>query len=307
MNWRLSNLASCALLALASHQALAQDGPADGLRPGAGLDLFASTDADKTGVIKLTARALLDYRSPEDFLGIALERAWFTPFGQRTRKEERVYLDLADSPGDWRWKARIGTDGHTVLGSAIIRKNDWSKEYFVEREVIETPLGLDRGIYYTFAGVSFDMPIDERNVFTTMAGAQEFTGENVRLHLRGSYINVVKPDWGLSVRLAARYYHSTEPGEFDYYSPRDYVQVLPMLQLRRFRGGWEYRAQAAYGAQRATNSGWIDSRYANLRVVSPKTMDGLELHAEVIYSNTSATSGPNYSYAMGKLGIAKAF
>ena len=132
-------------------------------------------------------------------------------------------------------------------------------------------------------------------------------GDGLGVHLRGSYIHVVKPEWGVSAQLRARYYHSTEPGEFDYYSPRDYLQLLPMLQLRRFDGGWEYRAQAAYGGQRATGAGWFDSRYANLRVTSPRWDRGWELQAEATYSNTSATSGPDYDYVMGRLGIAWAF
>ncbi|MCB2061707.1 MAG: hypothetical protein R3E09_12980 [Novosphingobium sp.] len=307
MSRRLHPLAASALLAVVPGQAFAEDGRDSTLRPGAGVELFASSDADKTDIVRLSARALLDYREADQYRGIVLERAWFTPFGQETRKQERAYLDLADASGSWRWKARIGSDGHTVLGSASLRRDDWSREFFVEREIIETPMGLDRGIYYTFAGASFDLPANERNVFTAMAGVQEFSGRNVRLHLRGSYIHVVKPEWGVSAQLRARYYHSTEPGEFDYYSPRDYLQLLPMLQLRRFDGGWEYRAQAAYGGQRATGAGWFDSRYANLRVTSPRWDRGWELQAEATYSNTSATSGPDYDYVMGRLGIAWAF
>lgn len=308
MTGRRHSLAALALLAAAPGQALAQEASDDHPRPGAGIELFASTDADHTDIVRVSARALLEYGGADRYRGVVLERVWFTPFGQETRKEERAYLDIADAAGDWRWKARIGSDGHTVLGAASIRKDDWSREFFVEREIIETPMGLDRGIYYTFAGASFDLPVDERNVFTAMAGVQEFTGRNVRLHLRGSYVNVIRPDWGLSAQLRARYYHSTEPGEFDYYSPRDYLQVLPMLQLRRFdRGGWEYRAQAAYGAQHAGGAGWFDSRYTNLRVTSPRSGYGWELQAEATYSNTSATSGPDYDYVMGRFGIAWAF
>lgn len=308
MSRPLRPLAACALLAaMPAGQAFAQDDRDNGLRPGAGVELFASSDADKTDIVRLSARALLDYEGPDQYRGIVLERAWFTPFGQETRKEERACLDLADTAGSWRWKARLGSDGHTVLGSASLRKDDWSREFFVEREIIETPMGLDRGIYYTLAGASFDLPADKRNVFIAMAGVQEFTGRNVRLHLRGSYVHVVKPEWGLSAQLRARYYHSTEPGEFDYYSPRNYVQLLPMLQLRRFDGGWEYRAQAAYGAQHATAGGWFDSRYANLRVTSPRWDKHWELQAEATYSNTSATSGPDYDYVMGRFGIAWAF
>lgn len=304
---RICCLAAGALLAAMPGAAFAQDGDRHELRPGVGIELFAATDADDTDVVKLAARALLDYEDSEHYRGVMLEQAWFTPFGQKTRKRERAYLDVADGFGGWRWSARLGTDGHTVLGSANLHRQDWSQEFFVEREIIETPMGLERGIYYTFAGASADLPLDERNLFTVMAGLQEFTGRNERLHLRANYVHVVKPDWGLSAQLRARYYHSTEPGEFDYYSPRDYVQLLPTVQLRRFHKGWEYRVQAAYGAQHATRSGWSDSRYADLLAVSPRSADGWEVRAEVTYSNTSPASGPNYDYVSGRFTLAKAF
>jgi hypothetical protein len=84
-----------------------------------------------------------------------------------------------------------------------------------QQGIVETPRGLDEGIYYTFLGASFDLPASERDVFTAMAGIQKFTGKNERLHLRGSYLRVIAPKIGLSAQLRARYFHSTAPGEFD--------------------------------------------------------------------------------------------
>lgn len=286
---------------------LAQQQDAAALHPGAGIDLVASTDGDKTDVVKLSGRALLDFKGADNYLGAVYERAWFKPLGGATRTQNRGYVEIARPAGDWRWQARIGTDGDTVLGSASLRKADWSREFMVEREIVETPMGVDHGIYYTFAAASFDIPAGANDSFTAMAGVQPFTGKNVRLHLRGNYVHMLKTDWGLSAQLAARYYHSTTPGEYDYYSPRDYLQLLPLLQLRRVSAGWEYRLRAGYGAQRATGSDWQDSRYAFFRVTSPPTARNWVLHADVTYANTSITSGPNYDYVMGSLGIAMAF
>jgi hypothetical protein len=285
----------------------AQAGEGDQLRPGFGIDLFASTDADKTDVVKIAANGLLDYRGPDKYLGLTYESAWYKPFGQQTVRKDRFYLNAANGFGDWRWRARIGTDGDTVIGSASIRKADWSQEYSLERDVIETPLGLSQGIYQTFLSASYDIPVDQVNVFTASAGVQAFTGDNVRLHLRGSYIRVLDSKLGLSAQLRTRYYHSTSPGEFDYYSPRDFVQILPLLQLRRFDHRWEYRLQAAYGAQWATGSGWHASRFADLRVTSPRTSENWALLAQVTYTNSTVASGPNYDYVAGSLGITKAF
>jgi hypothetical protein len=204
------------LCACAAVQAQPAESPLPG-GPAAGVELFASTDSDDTSVVKLLGRALLTESGPDTFAGVALEQAWFTPQGGETRRDRRIYVDLADRAGaKWLWRARLGTDGHTWLGSANLRSSDWSKEFFHEREIVETPRGVDEGIYYTFAGGSFDIPASPRGTVNVMAGVQEFTGKNVRLHARGSYVHVVKPEIGLSMQLRGRFFHSTEPDEFDY-------------------------------------------------------------------------------------------
>ena len=278
-------------------------------RPAAGIELFASTDSDDTDVVKLLARGALRDDGPDRYIGLALEQAWFTPQGQHTRKDQRVYVDAAERLSDnWLGKARVGTDGHTWLGSASIRAKDWSKEFFVEREIVETPRGVDEGIYYTFIGASFDFPAFDRDVFTAMAGVQEFTGKNERLHLRASYVRVIEPKLGLSAQFRARYFHSTVPHEFDYYSPKDFVQLLPVLQTRRFTSsGWMLLGAAGYGAQRATGGNWQSARLAELRVESPRGRNDLRLFAQVQYSNNSLSGAGNYDYVMGRLGITARF
>ena len=302
-----------ALWAAATTPAWAQEtqAPQDESRfhPAAGVEVWASTDSDDTDVIKLSGRALWNFEGRDKYQGITVEKAWFKPIGQQTREDERVYVDLADDiGGKWLWKAKVGTDGDTVLGSASVRSADWKYNLFVEREIIETPIGVDDGLYYTFVGGSVDLPVNERNVFTVMTGVQEFTGKNERLHLRGTYTHVLKPEWGLSAQLRGRYYHSTRPYEYDYFSPRDYVEVLPVVQLRRFTdGGWMYLLAAGYGAQKATYGDWQESRYADLRIESPVNSRKLNAFLQVQYSNTSITGGPGYDYVMGRMGVTFAF
>lgn len=276
------------------------------LAPAGGVELWVSTDSDKTDVVKLLGRALWSFKGPDEYQGIDLETARYSPQGQRSRKQERVYLDLADQLGTkWRWRARVGTNGHTVLGSATLRASDWSKEFFVERDIVETARGVDEGLYYTFVGASFDFPAGERDVFNAMSGFQKFTGRNERLHLRGSYVHVIKSDLGLSAQLRARYYHSTVPGEFDYYSPRDFAQILPVVQVRRFdRSGWMYLVALGYGAQKATGSQWHAARLADLRIESPVSSRKLQAFGQIQYSNTSLSGGGGaYHYVMARLGL----
>jgi hypothetical protein len=271
-----------------------------------GVELWTSTDSDKTDVVKLLGRALLDFEGRDKFYGIAVERAWFRPLGQHVRKQTRAYLDLADGLGrNLRWQARIGTDGHTVLGSADLRTADWSKEMFVEREIVETPHGLDHGIYYTFFGASTDVQAGERSTVNLMTGVQDFTGRNVRLHLRANYVRVVAPRLGISLQLRARYFHSTVPGEFDYYSPRNFVQLVPVIQMRRFDGaGWMYLVALGEGAQKGSGSRWESARLADLRIQSPARSAKLQAFAQLQYSNNSLTGGAgHYHYVVARVGL----
>ncbi|WP_223276740.1 hypothetical protein [Sphingomonas daechungensis] len=140
------------------------------------MELFASTDSDHTDVVKLLGRGAILDAGPDRYFGVAIEQAWFSPLGQKTRKDQRVYADLAGKAGkDWLWKARLGTDGKTWLGSANLRSKDWSKEVFLEREIIETPRGVDEGLYYTFLGASFDVPV-AKDTLTFTGAVQAFTG-----------------------------------------------------------------------------------------------------------------------------------
>lgn len=278
-------------------------------RPAAGIEVWASTDSDGTSVVKTLGRALWDFQGREEFAGIAVEHVWFDPASGEKREDDRIYVDLADHLGtDWRWRARVGTDGDTVLGSADLRRTDWSQSFFIEREIVETDQGLKRGIYYTFVGASSDISIDDRNMLAVTAGVQEFTGENVRLHLRGRLIHTVKAEAGLSAHLDARYYHSTTPGEFDYFSPKDFIRLLPLVQLRRRNdAGWMFLAAGGVGAQKSTGADWSVARFAQLRVESPPLVRNLDVFGEVLYATDSISGGPEYDYLMGRTGVTLAF
>ncbi|GAC1505685.1 MAG: hypothetical protein NVS1B6_13610 [Steroidobacteraceae bacterium] len=299
-----------ALVVAATPLSSAKAAGSDQLRPAAGVEISASSDSDKTSVVKVLARALWEFDGPNRYQGIDIERAWFAPQGQHARKETRAYLDFADRLGTtWKWSARIGTNGDTVLGSASIRSNDWSKEAFVEREIVETPRGVDEGIYYSFLGASANVLATRRDTISAMAGIQKFTGRNVRLHLRGNLVHVVRSDLGLSIQLRARYFHSTVPGELDYYSPRDFVQLVPVVQMRRFtHGGWMVLVAAGYGAQKATASRWEAARFGELRIESPASSTTLQAFANIQYSNSSLVGAAgNYHYVLGRVGLTSRF
>jgi hypothetical protein len=220
---------------------------------------------------------------------------------------DRVYLRGADSVGDWKWAAQVGTDGHTVLGSGTIHdESKVRKEFFLERDILETPMGLKRGIYYTFGGAAIDLPLDDRNNFTIVGGVQQFTGDNVRTLLRANFVHVLVPDLGLSAQLRVRYFDNSVPREYDDYSPPWYAQVLPVLQIRRFHGGWMYLAAGGVGAQRDSASKWRRSSYLNFRVTSP-ARNKWAVTTAFLYSETPSATGQSYDYVQFNFGLTRAF
>jgi len=279
-----------ACMALASTRVSAQGA--------AHVDLFSSDDADNTSVTK--AGLTLDYRFDdiEHYRGIKLEHIRIRPLGQPAWQDERLYYRFADRNDRWLWNGQVGTDGDTVLGSAsLVREMPNRQEYFVERDILETPRGI-QGLYYTFVGAAFDRPLDAdgHRQLTALVGVQDFTGDNVRTHLRGRYIATLVPAWGLSAQLRVRAFHDSEPSEFDYYSPRWFAEALPVLQLRRFRSRWMYSAALGWGWQRDSGSGTRSARLVEAAVTSPRQGKDWYLKANASYSNTPTTSGQSYGY-----------
>ena len=297
-------LSAAAVFALAA-PAAAQDAPSHSI----GTDISYSSDADDTEVVRLGLNADVRYRGPDDYLGVRLERNIYRPSGLDRRRDARAYLRIARPLGEWKANATIGTDGHTLLGSASVHdESAWRKEIFVERDKVETPAGVTRPILYTFGGAALDVPVTDTTQVTLLGGLQTFTGDNVRTHLRANFIQVVQPDWGLSVQLRTRYFHNSTPREYDYFSPRWYAEVLPVVQVRRFFGGWRVLGAVGYGAQRDSGSDWRQSRYLNLRVNGPDDRKGWSVNGDLTYSNLPVTSlSERYSYLRVTAGVAYRF
>jgi hypothetical protein len=287
--------------------AVAASAAAPAQQPAIGADAFYSTDADGTEVLRTGINFDLSRSAPNSYFGFRVEKARFNPAGLGWQGRQRVYLRFARPIGKWKAAASIGTDGDTVLGSATLHDEaNFRKELFVERDIVETSKGLKRGIYYTFGGAAIDLPVDDRNLFTLVAGLQDFTGDNVRTHLRGSFIHVLKPEAGLSVQLRGRYFRNSEPREYDYYSPRWYAQALPVLQMRRFVNGWRYLVAGGIGVQRDSSSGWRRSMYSNAEVHSPER-SRWSVNAAATFSETPTTTGQSYNYLQVRAGVLRRF
>lgn len=278
------------------------------LRHAVGADVTYSTDADDTEVVRVGLNVDWRYDGPASFSGFRLERLRYASSGGEQDADTRVYFRRADKVGAWKYQASPGTDGHTVVGSASIHNEArLRQEYFVERDKIETPMGVSRGLYYTFGGAAVDVPLSIRTQLTLLGGVQEFTGDNIRYHLRGNLIQTIDSDWGLSAQLRTRYFRNSAPGEYDYYSPRWYAEALPVLQVRRFLGGWRLLAAGGLGAQRDSARAWRTSKYLNLRAERPTLVAGWGMAGEAVYTSQPITNSGDYHYVRTTFGLTRAF
>ena len=269
------------------------------------LDSWASDDADGSRVAK--AGISLDWRHDDDrhYQGLRVEQAWFDPAGGGAERRASAYLRFAGSSAGhpaWRWKGRIGSDGHTWLGSAsAVHDGARRLELFLEREVVETPLGLERGIHYTYGGAALDLPLGDDDMTVLLAGVQAFDGGNRRTHLRLRQVHVLSQAHGLSVQLRLRHARDSRPHSYDYYSPRWYARVLPVLQWRRFSGGWQFRVAAGAGRQADADNGWRNARRLEAGVTSPAdrpwSFDASLVHTDEP-SGASGGGGYRYTQAM---------
>ena len=272
-------------------------------------DISYSSDADRTDILHLGLNLDPVYHGRDDYLGLRVEHIDYRPSGGRKVREQLVSLRAAGAiGGGFTGRAQVGTDGHDLLGNASVNdEGPWRKEVFIERDKVETRIGVTRPILYTFVGAALDVPLARHTQATFLGGVQKFTGRNVRTHARATLIQVLKEDAGLSAQLRARWSHNSVPREYDYFSPRQHVELLPVLQVRRFRGGWQYVLAGGYGAQHDTGTDWRALRYINARVSSPPGKRGFMMAADLTYSNTPVGTGNTYDYVRASLSVGSAF
>jgi hypothetical protein len=273
-----------------------------------GVEGFYSSDADNTDIDKTAIDLDFTHADTLHYAGVSLEDALFRPFGQPWIDDQRVYFRFADSKDAWNWNARIGSDGHTVLGSADLYNQATNRqEYFIERDIVETPIGLQRGLYSTYAGGAYDLPLGNRDTLTSVLGVDQFSGGNTRIQNRENFIHMLVPDWGLSVQLRLRDFNDSDPHQFDYFSPRWYAEAIPVVQIRRYVSGWRFALAAGVGEERANNTTWRDARLVQASVSSPVKGTAWTFTAAATYTNTPVNAASLYDYAQLSFSLGRSF
>ena len=90
-------------------------------------------------------------------------------------------------------------------------------------------------------------------------------------------------------------------------SREECLRAIPMLQWRRFRGGWQYRVAAGVGRQADADSGWRAAQLLEASVTSPADQDGWWLRASTVHTNEPSSFGNGYRYTQAMLTLGRRF
>lgn len=221
-------------------------------------EISVASDADDFELLRLRTGALLDYASPFDYAGLAIQTTQYTRSGWRRdapaalmvwRKQDRT--TLAGTIGELGIKRVAGR-------TRLIGEATWSLrpsprtgiELLAASDLVETQAALERATTYTFAGVSAEHQWTPRLSAVGLTAYQKFSDGNERTHLRGRLIWLLLPEQGLSAQLRLRQYESNQLDvDGAYFNPGRYREWQAGLGMRRRSGDWAWSGSAMAGRE----------------------------------------------------------
>jgi hypothetical protein len=139
-------------------------------------------------------------------------------------------------------------------------------EFVGNRDFVETRPGIDGAVMSNFVAASADHSVTDRFTLIGLAGAQAFSDDNTRWHLRGKAIYLLSPEYGFGAELRLRAYESQHPGPAAYFNPEHYGRAELGLRLRRSFGDWRVTAEAGAGSEVVDQNPAKSTYYSGLRV-----------------------------------------
>ncbi|MHA3090975.1 hypothetical protein [Acinetobacter brisouii] len=292
------------LLMLMSMNSFADEQKQSDSELAAGTEFFFSNDSDGFQTRKLSAEFFPKYESGDNYLGVRTS-AYQYRSSNWSRDGQKISfigrnIDTATANG-WYVDSGLFTESsHTVFtfdGSyraALAKKT--AIEVFANRDLVETPTSLNRGVNSTFVGAAMDQGINEHLTVVGLVGSQFFSDDNRRDHGRLKLIYQPSLDLGLTVQARYRTYHSTKDNvDGDYFNPRNYEESMLALGWRHRFAGWTSGFTAGIGQERINKASGQQTQLFELNLQSPvRGSHFFRMNAG--YSNSASYNGPNYHY-----------
>lgn len=154
------------------------------------------------------------------------------------------------------WNIEAGLVGYSSyvrpVGEATWALKPWEAgrvELIGAAGLVDTQAAIEQGIGQTFLAASIEQQLMPRLSIIGLAGAQLFTDDNERAHVRARLVYDFVPDYGVTAQARWRWYHDSSDAVTAYFNPNHYQQVLGVLALRQSVGGWLVTGAAGAGRE----------------------------------------------------------
>ena len=273
-------------------------------------------DADTTTFDEFQVEASRSFRRVAR-AGVAVGRS---RVGNRQRHYAADWLELS---GDYRSNDEIG--GGLVLRRSVYREGTW-RPVSGEAHVVWTPsdawradlavarisitdnvAAVEKHLSGDFLSIGADRRVSAATSVVASIDRTRWSTRNNRTRARLNWTRRFEGVPRLTVEWPTLLQVYDEPFEFALFSPRQYVETGPAINLyRRYRRHWNLSAYLRGGAQRENGRSW--QGLATARVAAERDLAGRwALRASAAWSNSNLNSSSGFRRTSMALEIARRF
>jgi len=269
-----------------------------------GTEAFVTNDSDHFQSRRVSAEFFPAFENADRYLGIRLGEYNYQQDSWRRNGKKLSFLarsvETRTADGGNMEVGVFEQGGHTLLtldGSyRITPAKRTAVEFIVNRDWVETPKSLDRGIDFSIVGVAVDQGLGEHVTLVGLLGQQYFSDGNRRDLGRFRVIYQPSLDLGLTLQLRYRTYRSThEDVDRAYFNPKSYSESMFAVGWRQRFNGWTASVTAGLGNEKINHEISQPTRLLDVNLQSP--VRGSQVFRFGFgYNRSTSFSGPSYQY-----------
>ena len=272
---------------------------------GAGALFFTSKDNENFYTQRLAVEYLPTYSHADALSGVRYtdhhyeQNSWVRNGKQLSFLHKKV--DPATANG-LQLEAGVFTQGQHDLITAdanyrTLLSERTGLELFANRDWVETPAALDKGVNFTLGGAAIDHVLTPKVTLVGLAGLQSFSDNNSRNHGRVKLIYQPDPDLGLTLQARYRAYTSSSSNVGGaYFNPNQYDETMLAIGWRHRISGWMASLTAGAGQQKVASDPVSPTKLLELGLQSPASKKTYSLRLRAAMSQNAAFNGPDYRY-----------
>ncbi len=292
-----------ALLFFAACSAVQAATPAESPH-GIGAGYFMSHDTESFSTNAISYEYLSQFTHGSDLTGVRVTLRDYSQHDWRRESQQVAFIKRSVDPATangWQLDAGVSVQG---MHDTITLDGSYHRplaarlgfDAFINRDWVETRAALDRGIDFTFGGISLDQGIGEHWTVVGVVGRQMFSDGNAREHYRAKLVFQPMLDSGLTLQLRYRTFHSSSLNVGGaYFNPASYDETLFAVGWRKRIEGWVLRAAAGAGVQHVNSDPGSDTKLLELQADSPYRGNQF-IRLRGGYNQSASFGGPNYAY-----------